>query len=157
MDLLQTIASLSPLLLAFGGHKHACGITLLKENLLRLREAFEREVKERLEGFVRQTYVDAVVEFGDLTRDVVEMIDLLAPFGIGNPRPSLLLPASAISVFNGFARITDDKNRTWHGSIQKRTSLPAGPVARIVATPTIREEMGEKFVHLLIKEFVPAD
>ncbi|HME41887.1 MAG TPA: single-stranded-DNA-specific exonuclease RecJ [Syntrophorhabdales bacterium] len=157
MDLHQTIASLSALLLAFGGHKHACGITLVGENLLPLREAFEREVTERLEGFIREIYVDAVIEFGDLTKDVVEMIDLLRPFGIGNPRPSLLLPASAISVFNGFARITDDKNRTWHGSMQKRTPLPAGPVARIVATPTIREEMGEKFVHLLIKEFLPAE
>jgi single-stranded-DNA-specific exonuclease len=157
MDLHQTIASLSSLLLAFGGHKHACGISLSGENLLPLREAFEREVKERLEGFVREVYIDAVVEFGDLTKDVVEMIDLLAPFGVGNPRPSLLLPPSAISVNNGFARITDDKKRTWHGSIQKRTSLPADPVARIVATPTIREDMGEKFVHLLIKEFLPAD
>ena len=92
MDLHQTIASLSSLLLAFGGHKHACGITLSGENLLPLREAFEREVKKSLEGFVREVYVDAVVEFGDLTKDVVEMIDMLAPFGVGNPRPSLLLP-----------------------------------------------------------------
>ncbi len=124
MDLHQTITSVSSLLLAFGGHKHACGITLSGENLLPLREAFEREVKKSLEGFVKEVYVDAVVEFGDLTKDVVEMIDMLAPFGVGNPRPSLLLPPSAISVYNGFAKVTDDKNRTWHGSIQRRTSLP---------------------------------
>ena len=157
MDLHQTIASVSSLLLAFGGHKHACGITLSGENLLPLREAFEREVKKSLEGFVKEVYVDAVVEFGDLTKDVVEMIDMLAPFGVGNPRPSLLLPPSAISIYNGFAKVTDDKNRTWHGSVQRRTSLPGAPVARVVATPTIREEMGDKFVHLVIKEFVPAD
>ena len=157
MDLHQTIASVSSLLLAFGGHKHACGITLSGENLLPLREAFEREVKKSLEGFVKEVYVDAVVEFGDLTKDVVEMIDMLAPFGVGNPRPSLLLPPSAISIYNGFAKVTDDKNRTWHGSVQRRTSLPGAPVARVVATPTIREEMGDKFVHLVIKEFVPVD
>ena len=157
MDLHQTIASVSSLLLAFGGHKRACGVTLSGENLLLLREAFEREVKVSLEGFVREVYVDAEVEFDDLTRDVVETIDMLAPFGIGNPRPSLLLPPSTISVSNGFARVTDDKNRTWHGSIQRRTSLPAMPVARAVVSPTIREEMGNKFVHLVIKEFLPAD
>jgi single-stranded-DNA-specific exonuclease len=156
MDLHQTIASVSSLLLAFGGHKHACGITLSGENLLLLREAFEREAKASLEGFVREVYVDAEVAFDDLTRDAVETIDMLAPFGIGNPRPSLLLPPSTISVNNGFARVTDDKNRTWHGSIQRRTSLPGVPVARIVAAPTIREEMGDKFVHLVIKEFLPA-
>jgi single-stranded-DNA-specific exonuclease len=157
MDLLQTITSLSSLLLGFGGHKHACGLTLSEENLLPLREAFEREVKESLDGFIREVYVDAVVEFEDLTKEVVGIIDMLAPFGIGNPRPSLLLPPSAISVTNGFARVTDDKNRTWHGSVQRRTPLPGAPVARIVAAPTMREEMGDNFVHLLIKEFVPAE
>ncbi len=157
MDLHRTIASLSSLFLAFGGHKHACGITLSGENLLLLREAFEQEVKVSLKGFVREVYVDAEVEFDDLTRDVVEIIDTLAPFGIGNPRPSLLLPLSTISVNNGFARVTDDKNRTWHGSIQRRTPLPGVPLARVVAAPTIREEMGDKFVHLVIKEFLPAE
>jgi single-stranded DNA-specific DHH superfamily exonuclease len=157
LDLLQTIASLSPLLLSFGGHKHACGLTLSEENLLPLREAFDRGVNESLEGYIRAVYVDAVVEFEDLTKDVVGIIDMLAPFGIGNPRPSLLLPPSAISINNGFARVTDDKNRTWHGSIQRRTPLPATPVARLLAAPTIREEMGDKFVHLLIKEFLPPE
>ena len=157
LDLLQTIASLSPLLLSFGGHKHACGLTLSEENLLPLREAFDRGVNESLEGYIREVYVDAVVEFEDLTKDVVGIIDMLAPFGIGNPRPSLLLPPSAISINNGFARVTDDKNRTWHGSIQRRTPLPETPVARLLAAPTIREEMGDKFVHLLIKEFLPVE
>ena len=157
MDLHRTIAALSSLLLAFGGHKHACGVTLSGENLLPLREAFDDEVRKSLEGFVREIHVDAKVEFSDLTRDVVELIGMLAPFGIGNPRPSLLLPLSTISISNGFVRLTDDKNRMWHGSIQKRTSRPEGRVARLVATPTLREEMGEKFVHLLIKEFLPPD
>ncbi len=157
MDLLRTITSVSSFLLAFGGHKHACGVTLSGENLLPLREAFERQVKASLGGFAREVYADAEVGFDDLTRDVVETIDLLAPFGVGNPRPSLLLPASTISVSNGYTRVTDDKNRTWYGSIQRRKPLPGAPFARMVAAPTIREEMGEKFVHLLIKEFLPAE
>ena len=157
LDLHQTITSLSSLLLNFGGHKHACGITLSGENLLPLRQAFEREVKEGLQGFVRQVYVDAVIEFEDLTQEVVEKIDMLAPFGVGNPRPSLLLPPSTISVNGGFAKIIDEKKRTWHGSIPRRTTIPDESLVRFVASPTIREEMGNKFIHLFIKEFVPAD
>ncbi|HVN23849.1 MAG TPA: single-stranded-DNA-specific exonuclease RecJ [Syntrophorhabdales bacterium] len=157
MDLHGTISSLAPLFLAFGGHKHACGVTLREENLVPLRNAFEQEVKTSMAGFVREVAVDAVAEYGDLTKEVVEMIDLFAPFGIGNPRPNILLPSSAVSLSNSFARITDNNKRIWHGSVQKGASPPPGPVARIVATPTIREEMGEKFVHLLIKEFVPSE
>jgi single-stranded-DNA-specific exonuclease len=157
LDLHQAITSLSPLLLNFGGHKHACGVTLSGENLLALRKAFERQVKEGLKGFVRQVHVDAVVQFEDLTQEVVETLDMLAPFGVGNPRPSLLLPPSSISVRGGFAKITDEKKRTWHGSVQRRTAIPEESLVRFVAAPTIREDMGNKFVHLYIKEFVPAD
>jgi single-stranded-DNA-specific exonuclease len=157
LDLHQTITSLASLLLNFGGHKHACGITLSGENLLPLRQAFEREVMEGLQGFVRQVYVDAVIEFDDLTQEVVETIDMLAPFGVGNPRPSLLLPPSTISVNGGFAKIIDEKKRTWHGTIPRRITIPDESLVRFVASPTIREDMGNKFVHLFIKEFVSAD
>ena len=157
MDLHGTISSLAPLFLAFGGHRHACGITLREENLLPLRDAFETEVRTSMEGFVREVAIDAVAGYEDLTKEVVEMIDLFAPFGIGNPRPNLLLPPSAVSLSNGFARITDSNKRTWRGSVQKGASPPGAPVARVVAAPTMREEMGEKFIHLLIKDFIPAE
>ena len=160
LDLHQAIASVSPLLLSFGGHKYACGLSIAGENLLALREAFDRQVRESVQDAAdttKEVRVDAVVTYEDLTREVVETLEMLAPFGVGNPRPSFLLPASNVSVNGGFARVTDDKKRTWYGMVIRGTSLPGEPAVRLIASPMIREEMGDKFVHLLIREWLPAE
>jgi len=160
LDLHQAIASVSPLLLSFGGHKYACGLSIAGENLLALREAFDRQVRESVQDAAdttKEVRVDAVVTYEDLTREVVETLEMLAPFGVGNPRPSFLLPTSNVSVNGGFARVTDDKKRTWYGMVIRGTSLPGEPAVRLIASPMIREEMGDKFVHLLIREWLPAE
>lgn len=157
LDLHRAIASVSPLLLGFGGHKYACGLSVVGENLLALREAFDAQVRESVQDTVREMRVDAVVLYEDLTREVVETLEMLAPFGVGNPRPSFLLPASTVSVNGGFARITDDRKRTWYGMMVRGTSLPGESSVRLIASPMMREQMGDKFVHLLIKEWLPAE
>jgi single-stranded-DNA-specific exonuclease len=160
LDLHRAIASVSSLLLGFGGHKYACGLSVAGENLLALREAFDRQVRENLqdtEEMEKRLFVDAVVSYEDLTREVVETLEMLAPFGVGNPRPSFLLPASSVTVNGGFARITVGNKRTWHGMVVRGVSLPGDPSVRLIASPMIREEMGDKFVHLLIKEWLPAE
>jgi single-stranded-DNA-specific exonuclease len=157
LDLHQAIASVSSLLLGFGGHKYACGLSVAGENLLPLREAFDRQVRESIQETTREVRVDAIVTYEDLTREVVETLDMLSPFGMGNPRPSFLLPASSVSVNGGFARVTDDKKRTWYGMVARGAALPGEPAVRLIASPMMREEMGNKFVHLLIREWLPAE
>jgi single-stranded-DNA-specific exonuclease len=154
LDLHGTVSTLSPLLLKYGGHKFACGLSLKEENLSRFPEAFEEAVKECLVEVERAVKVDAIIEFDDLTRELVEYIELLAPFGMGNPRPGLLLTPSSVSLTNRFVKLTDQKKRTWRGYLQKRTALPDAPDARVVACPAIKEEMGEKFIQLHVREFV---
>lgn len=153
MDLHGTVCTLSPLLLKFGGHKYACGVSLLEENLLPFAEGFEEAV-HRLAPTERVTSVDATVEFEDVTRELVEYIELLAPFGIGNPRPSFLLTPAAISVNKRFVKLTDQKKRTWYGNAQKKPGMPYQPDTKVIACPAFREEMGEKFIHFYIREFV---
>ncbi len=154
LDLYGTVSSLSDLLLKFGGHKYACGLSLHEDNLQLFPRAFEEAVKEGLPKGGRTIPIDAVVEFEELTRELAEHIELLAPFGYGNPRPGFLLAPSTFSVSNRLIKLTDRNNRIWYGNIWKRTGLPDPPDAKIIACPGIREEMGEKFIHLHIREFV---
>ena len=155
MDLYETIKLLSPLLLKFGGHKYACGILLSKENLVPFRHAFEDSVGGLLKKGKRETQVDAVADFEELTKEFVEFIKKLAPFGVGNPRPNLLFAPSSISVNNKFVKIIDRNKRTWYGSIQGQPSAHEYLNMGIIASPVIREERGEKFIHLNIKEIIP--
>ena len=155
LDLYGTVSTLSGLLVKFGGHKFACGLSVDEANLPRFPGAFEDAVRGALRCGERAVGVDAVIEFEDLTRELVEYIDLLAPFGFGNPRPGFLLAPSQVSVSNRSIRLVDQKNRIWYGNVQKRTTeIPDSPGVKVIACPAIKEKMGEKFIHLHIREFV---
>jgi single-stranded-DNA-specific exonuclease len=154
LDLYGTVSTLSALLLKFGGHKYACGLSLDGENLSRFPLAFEEAAKRALLGVEKVITVDGVLQFEELTRELVERIELLAPFGFGNPRPSFLLAPATVSVHNKFIKLTDERKRIWYGNVRKSLEMPESPDLKVVACPSIREEMGEKFIHFSVKEFV---
>ncbi len=79
------------LLLGFGGHELAAGMTIAEENLERFRERINR-VAMRDEDLSRTAPLtaDCVVGLDELTVPAVSEIDRLAPFGNGNPMPSFM-------------------------------------------------------------------
>ena len=154
LDLHHTIASLAPLLLKFGGHKYACGISLDEENLHPFRTQFESRVNQFLKEYTREVRVDGIMEFAELTGKFVHYLDMLSPFGVGNPRPVFLLSPSSVSVNNRFVKLTDSENRIWHGFLRKPANIGEMTRVKVVASPSIRQEMGEEFINLQIREFV---
>jgi single-stranded-DNA-specific exonuclease len=154
LDLHGTVGSVSSLLLRFGGHKYACGLSLSEENVMLFIEAFEEAVKGRVLDTERVVNVDAIVDFEELTKELVEYIELLAPFGFGNPRPSLLLAPATVTINNRSVKLVDQNNRTWYGNIPKKAELPAGTGARVIGCPMLKEERGEKFIRFQIRDFI---
>ena len=83
------------LFIKFGGHSGACGFTMkeeyfdvLKENLLR----DTAEIKENdPELFVRSYPYDLTVGPSDIDLNLAEQLNLLAPFGNGNPKPVFMI------------------------------------------------------------------
>jgi single-stranded-DNA-specific exonuclease len=88
-DLYQGLTSCADLLLGFGGHKYAAGLTVAADQIPRLRERLSAVVLEQFgqRGFVRTLSIDAPVTFEDLTFDLLREIERMAPFGQGNPEP----------------------------------------------------------------------
>ncbi len=155
LDLFGTVSTLADLLLRFGGHKFACGLSLRDDALHSFPVAFEKAVAAALVGAEKIVAVDGVVDFEELTAELVESLELLAPFGFGNPRPGFLLSPSAVSTTgNRSVRLTDRRSRVWQGFLQRGVDVPDVPGVQVVASPAFREQMGERFVHLQIREFV---
>ena len=155
MDLFETICSLSPLLLKYGGHKYACGISVAEHNVGLFAEAFERSVEGTIIPRKRSVHIDTVAEFNELTVEAMDLIEELGPFGIGNPRPNLVFEAAGIyAADSGRARIIDHNNRTWYGFYPAKEPIKTDGYARLIASPTVRREMGERFVNLSIKEIL---
>ncbi len=154
LDLYGAMRGLSALLVKFGGHKFACGLSIDEANLPRFPDAFEEAVRGALTCGERVVGVDAVVEFEEFTGSWWKSIDLIAPFGFGNPRPGFLLSPSAVSVRDGLIKLVDRRSRVWYGKAQRNAEITDVPGVKVIACPAIKEMMGEKFIHLHIREFV---
>jgi single-stranded-DNA-specific exonuclease len=156
INLLETIASLSHLLLKHGGHKYACGLSLSEENLIPFRDAFEERVAVMPHEINKQFQVDTHAEFEEITNEFMGFIEQLAPYGVGNPRPDLLMVPSDVLVINQRrVRIIDKNKKTWDGIIQnKHYAVPQSNISAIIGYPFIKKERDEDFINFYIKEFV---
>lgn len=76
-------------LAGFGGHQLAAGLRLQLDQLPEFRTAFEEVLREEeLEaGGPRPLKVDALVRLEEITPELMAYMDLMAPFGEGNPEP----------------------------------------------------------------------
>jgi len=87
--LLQALESMPELLLRFGGHKHAAGVTMDAANVEEFRRRFNAYAASVLkpEDFLRHVEIDAVIDLREITEDAVNDIFSLAPFGHSNQPP----------------------------------------------------------------------
>src|SRR4051794_10574389 len=98
-DLLGGLDACAAHLLRHGGHRAAAGCTIERDAVSTFRAAFAAHAGAVLapEDLVPRERVDAVVAGDELGFDLAKDIERLAPFGIGNPEVSLLVPAARLS------------------------------------------------------------
>lgn len=83
----QAIAAQNDLLLSFGGHPMAAGLSLPAEKIPEFRRRLAHTIHEMLDGKppVMEIRIDAEISLADLSMEWVADVDRLAPFGAGNP------------------------------------------------------------------------
>lgn len=94
VDLFAAVNACSDLLLRFGGHAGAVGVTLEAVNINALRVRLEQELsKLDAQDFVSTGEVCAFVSLEELTMPSIASLETLQPFGRGNTRPLFALRA----------------------------------------------------------------
>lgn len=72
----------------FGGHSMAIGITIQTSKLENFKQEFEQIAKEtHIEEIQPIIFIDGKIELSDLTKQMVESLKQLEPFGEGNKTP----------------------------------------------------------------------
>lgn len=81
------------LLTRYGGHEMAAGLTLPEAALSEFAQAFIRDAGDRLapEDLAGRVTIDCDARLEELTPGAVARLELMAPFGQGNPRPAVRL------------------------------------------------------------------
>lgn len=97
-DLHAALTAAGDLLDHYGGHQAAAGMTLAVDKLEAFEERLSRLAEEWLteEDFVRKTEIDIVCPADEATLDAAEQLRQLEPFGVGNPRPTLMIEDAAV-------------------------------------------------------------
>ena len=87
--MVQAMRRCAELLVRFGGHEYAGGLSIREESLAPFAERFEEVAREVLdeEDLLPYLDVDAEVDFAQLSLGLVRQMRLLGPFGVGNPEP----------------------------------------------------------------------
>ena len=88
-DVYSAIKECRDLLVNFGGHTYAAGLTLKWDRVKDFRQAFQKYVEEHIqpEQTEANLNIDAQIDFKDITKRLHNDLKKFSPFGPGNPKP----------------------------------------------------------------------
>ena len=88
-DVYSAIKSCRDLLINFGGHTYACGLTMKWENVKEFRDRFHQYVAEHIapEQTEAMLNIDAMIDFKDITKQLHSDLKKFSPFGPCNSKP----------------------------------------------------------------------
>ena len=171
-DILKTVLEptmKAPLLEGFGGHALAAGFTIREENIPAFAAAMNDYVCACTGGEEMVSALDIDGELDDvglLTLEGVEGLELLEPYGAGNPKPVFSLSGCLVSAVNevGGGRHLKLKltasGRSFDAIFFSATAEEAGvgPGDRVdvAFTPQINEYRGWRSVQLQLCDLRPA-
>lgn len=91
IDLYESLCECDHRLVRFGGHKAAAGLTVTEREIEAFRGDFCEAIAKQWtdKDIVPEIVIDAEATLGQLNLEVVKQMQMLAPFGAGNPRPVL--------------------------------------------------------------------
>ncbi|HKJ37250.1 MAG TPA: single-stranded-DNA-specific exonuclease RecJ, partial [Anaerolineales bacterium] len=167
----EAITANKDLLTSFGGHPMAAGVSLQKENLTSFRRGLGKAIEKQLGQIVREEpslQIDAWLELNEIDLELADSIEMLAPYGAGNPKLTLasrgvkMKSVSAIGKGKEHLRLTveDSGGNTqnilwWSGAGE---DLPeAGSTFDIAYSLRATTFRGEKQVSLQFEEFRVTD
>ncbi len=109
-NLLDALQACRGLLVRFGGHAQACGLTISRRNLGHFQELVNQHARQALgpQGLVRSRTADLELPLRAVEPDWVSQLDWLAPFGRGNPRPTVMISHVTIDVQSARRAIVSD-------------------------------------------------
>ncbi len=91
-NLFEALCSAQGLLLKFGGHEMAAGMTLDQEQIDALRTALNTYAQDALkeEDLIPRIHAECILDASQLQFSLLDDLDTLEPFGPGNPKPVFL-------------------------------------------------------------------
>ncbi|MGA2554314.1 MAG: single-stranded-DNA-specific exonuclease RecJ [Smithella sp.] len=161
-NIYKGIQQCAPLLLSYGGHYHAAGISIKEENIDEFASLLDEIIQSSFELTQQSSpiIIDSECQISDISLDLIEQLDILAPFGSKNPEPLLcarnIKVSSPIVVGNSHLKMWVNSNDTsfdsiWFNMGKYLTSFNDANID-IVFTPQINNWNGSPNIQLKMKD-----
>ncbi|WP_367924356.1 single-stranded-DNA-specific exonuclease RecJ [uncultured Ruthenibacterium sp.] len=167
ISLYDAIFACSELLIRFGGHASAAGLSIEKENLPEFRRMINQWAAEHHPVMqVPPISVDTPVNLSELTEENVAALSVLAPFGNGNPAPLFLVESVSIEavypVSEGkhsrirFRQGANTLNAVLFGKGPNTLGYGAGDVVDVILSLSIFDGRNGPMISARIRDMRPA-
>lgn len=83
----EGLMACSDLMVRFGGHRMAAGMTMRQENLPELERRLNEKAGLQPEDFIPVLNIDVPLPVGHVSEKLIADLEVLEPFGCGNPKP----------------------------------------------------------------------
>lgn len=166
-NLYENLSKCKELLVKFGGHSQAAGLTIAKNNIQEFRKKIN-DIADRIlddVDFIPQTIVDAEIDVEEIQLETAYELESLEPFGIDNPSPSFLLRKALIKTI----RTVGKDGRHLKLAVEKNNQsidcigfnfggyfniLKVGQEIDLVVSLDVNDYLGQQCVQLLIKDII---
>lgn len=164
LNLVDALVHCSEYLVKFGGHELAAGLSVERSKLKDFRDKINEYARENLskEDMIPTLEADAEIDFTDISLGFAEELQILEPYGVGNPIPTFVLRnvyASEITpVSDGkhtrfvFTDGNSYVSAMYFTTSPKETGVFAGDKLDVLFTVDINEWMGRRSVQLIVKD-----
>ncbi len=151
-------------LIEFGGHEHAAGISITRENMGNFRDALNAVAHDVLQplDLVPTLDIDAWVLLKDITDKLMKELALLEPYGVGNRKPvfavkGLKLKTPPKVMGSNTLKIWVTDGQTTYEAVGFRKALDykldaASSIFDLAFTPSINVWQGQEMVQLQLKD-----
>lgn len=86
-SMFEKMSEVKDLMLGFGGHPLAAGLSLKEENLEKFRHELNAHSGLTDADFIQKIMIDVILPIDFLTQNFIKQLDILEPFGKGNEKP----------------------------------------------------------------------
>ncbi len=170
LNLVEALDDSRDLLIRFGGHELAAGLTIHRDDIPAFRARINAYAAERLTDDLVGTVcyeADCEVAVSELTMEVAEELERLEPFGVGNPTPHFILRDAVLQKvipLGGGKHVKlllykDGRLLTaiWFGMAAGRLPAVAGDTVDVLFQLNINDYQGVRSLQLIVQDLQPAE
>ena len=168
LNLVDALCHCSELLVKFGGHELAAGLSVTRGNLSAFRRMINEYARENLDedAMIPTVEADCEVSLASVNITLAEDLQILEPYGVGNPIPNFVMYGVNV---NEIVAVSEGKHTRLSIGEGKHTlsamyfsNSPAslgfynGDKVDILFNIDINEWMGRRSVQLIVKDVKPS-